>query len=61
MAKISLRDRIAIEAMSAIIVKYRPKFFDKTPDENDPDNWYVRVADSAYLYADAMIKARGGE
>lgn len=55
MKEAELRDHIAMHAMAAIIAKHPPRTqmaSDEMPQE------YALVAAGAYLYADAMIKAR---
>lgn len=49
----ALRDRIAIETMHAIIAKHPPHTsYDDDHDKED------QIARSAYVYADAMLRAR---
>lgn len=51
---VSLRDRIAIEAMARIIAKFPPG----TTDEPSPTENAMRIARGAYSYADAMLEVR---
>jgi hypothetical protein len=50
----SLRDRVAIEALGGMLAhstRYRPR-----PDASS--NWHEAIAEEAYQIADAMLKAR---
>lgn len=69
MSKITLRDRIAIAAMAALIAKQPPissgptKFTDtptgKQVSRNALQETYDATAIGAYNYADAMLALRG--
>ncbi|MDI6026763.1 hypothetical protein QBK99_11230 [Corticibacterium sp. UT-5YL-CI-8] len=51
----SLRDRIAIEALGGMLAhstRYRPR--------NPLDNWHKAISDEAYEIADHMLRARDG-
>jgi hypothetical protein len=49
---LSMRDYFAAKAMSALIAS-------EGPDDESTEEYIDRTADSAYLYADAMLRARG--
>lgn len=55
-----LRDKIAMQAMEAIIAKmpFMTKYYE---DDVEFEAIYAAVARGAYYYADAMMIARGDE